>query len=81
MSMEGCERVNFMREETTRVVSTYSPLFEGDVKVVKRGDFEQLFEMSLGESGRPQRPSSVTSQGHRGSCKVQRATTGWFGEE
>jgi len=40
MSMEGCERVNFMRGEATRVVSTYSPLFEGDVKVVKRGDFK-----------------------------------------
>jgi hypothetical protein len=58
--MEGCKRVNFIREEAARAVSTYSPFFEGEAKCVKRDALVHLFKRYQSQSERPQRPESVT---------------------
>jgi hypothetical protein len=50
-----------MRGEIARAISTYSLLFEGEAKVVKRRGLVHMFEMYLGQLGRPQRPESVTT--------------------
>jgi hypothetical protein len=50
-----------MRGEIARAISTYSPLFEGEAKVVKRRYLVHLFKMYLGQLGKPQRPESVTA--------------------
>lgn len=60
MSLEGCERVNFMRGEIARAISAYSPNFEGEAKVIRRGCLVHMFESDQSQPGRPQRPESVT---------------------
>lgn len=60
MSLEGCERVNFMRGEVARAASTYGPNFEGEAKVKRRGCLVHLFESDQSQPGKPQRPESVT---------------------
>jgi hypothetical protein len=60
MSMEGSERVNFMREEIARAISTYGPLFEGEAKVVRRRSLVRKCKTYQGQTGRPQRPELVT---------------------
>ena len=44
MSLEGCERVNFMRGEVARAISTCGPNFEGEAKVIRRGCLVHMFE-------------------------------------
>lgn len=59
--MEGCERVNFMRGEIARAISTYSPLFEGEAKVVKRRSLVRKCKMYQRVPGIPQGPELVTT--------------------
>jgi hypothetical protein len=50
----------FHKREAARAVSTYSPFFEGEAKFVKRDALVHLFKRCQSQSGRPQRPESVT---------------------
>lgn len=56
MSMKGCKRVNFMRGEAARAVSTFNSFFEGEAKGIKRGHLVHMFENGQSQSGKPQRP-------------------------